>query len=58
MKSWLAEADYKTVMHILVEHAPQGMVTAPSLSEIKEHLDKTEAHGVIFGGVLCRDPGI
>lgn len=41
VKSWLAEANYKTVMHILIEHAPQGMVTAPSLSEIKEHLDNT-----------------
>lgn len=33
------------------------MVTARSLSEIKERLDSTRAHGVIFGGVQCRDPG-
>lgn len=33
------------------------MVTALSLSEIKECLDNTQARGVIFGGVLCRGLG-
>lgn len=59
MKSWLLEADYSNAHPGRAwQWALQGMVTAASLSEIKEHLDNTQAHGVIFGGVQCRDPGV
>lgn len=40
----------KRVLHLeVLEQAPQGMVTAPSLTELKKHLDNALRHKGIVG---------
>lgn len=46
----------KRVLHPeVLEQAPQGMVTAPSLAELKKHLDNALWHKGIVG-VSCAGP--